>query len=113
MSKLRVWWIPQLGIEKMFYVPVNTPEEGRKILDVLLAYDAFQFQNNVKPDYNNVGGLEMFDEEEKGWVDWCLETENEYFDDVDAYCEQCEMSEELAEFRQTLFERIDEKMLRE
>lgn len=21
MSKLRVWWIPQVGIEKTFYVP--------------------------------------------------------------------------------------------
>ena len=30
MSKLRVWWIPQLGIDQTFYVPVNSAEEGKK-----------------------------------------------------------------------------------
>jgi hypothetical protein len=29
MSKLRVWWIPQVGINETFYVPVGTPEEGK------------------------------------------------------------------------------------
>ena len=82
MSKLRVWWIPQVGIEETFYVPVSTAEEGKKTLDLLAAYDAFQLQNNVKSDYTNVGGLQMFDEEEGEWNDWYLETEDDYFDDV-------------------------------
>ncbi len=30
MSKLRVWWIPQVGmIEETFYIPVNSVEEGK------------------------------------------------------------------------------------
>ena len=107
MSKLRVWWIPQVGIEETFYVPVSTVEEGKKTLDLLAAYDAFQLQNRVKPDYTNIGGLQMFDEEEGEWNDWYLETDDDYFDDVDDYCEQCERAEELTEFNQTLFEQID------
>lgn len=50
--------------------------EGKLLLDVLARYDAFQFENNVKPDYCNAGGLHVFDEtdetdsEDGSWVDW-------------------------------------------
>ena len=83
-NKLRVWWIPQVGaISEAFYVPVQSVAEGKKVLDMLAAYDAFQLQNRVKPDYCNVGGLQMFDEEECEWNDWYMETDEDYFDDVD------------------------------
>ena len=54
MDKLRVWWIPQAGAtEEAFYVPVETVEEGKKVMDMLAAYDAYQRQNRIKPDYYN------------------------------------------------------------
>nr|DAR44069.1 MAG TPA: Superinfection exclusion protein [Caudoviricetes sp.] len=107
MSKLRVWWIPQIGIGQTFYIPVETVEDGKKMMDILAAYDLFQLQNNVKPDYSNVGGLQMWDEEEKEWCDWFMETENDFFEDVDEYCEQCEKSEELKKFNKELYTQID------
>ena len=109
MSKLRVWWIPQVGIEETFYVPVNTAEEGKKLLDTLAAYDAFQLQNNVKSDYCNVGGLQMFDEEEGEWCDWYVESDDFYYDDLDEYCESedCKQMEELEKFKEEVFEQID------
>lgn len=82
MGKLRVWWVPQVGIRQTFYIPVKTVEGGKKIMDILAAYDLFQLQNNVKPDYSNVGGLQMWDEEEK---------------------EQCEKADELEEFNRQMF----------
>lgn len=105
MKKLRVWWIPQIGIENIFYVSVNTPEDGKRLLDTLAAYDLFEFNNNVKPDYCNSGGLEMWDEDAQEWVDWCLETDNEYFEDIDEYCESdaCEQKEELEWFSYEVF----------
>jgi hypothetical protein len=106
-NKLRVWWIPQVGIDSTFYVPVNSVEEGKKTLDLLAAYDAFQLQNRVKPDYSNVGGLQYFDKEEQDWNDWFIETEDDYYDDVDDYCEQCDGAAELMQFNQALFEQID------
>ena len=51
---------------KPFHVTVKTPEEAIKILDTLAFYDIFQFENNIKPDYCNAGGLECF----SGGV-WC------------------------------------------
>lgn len=107
MSKLRIWWIPQAGACDPFYIPVESVEEGKKVMDLLAAYDVFQFQSMIKPDYCNVGGLEMFDEETGEWNDWYLETEDDYFENVDEYCEQCESAEELEEFNQELFKQID------
>jgi len=71
---LRVWWIPQVP-GKAFYVPVNSPQMAKKILDVLANYDLFQLKNNIKPDYSNVGGLHEFDGME--WGDWCDEDGND------------------------------------
>ena len=79
MSKLRVWWIPQVGaISEAFYVPVQSVEEGKKVLDMLAAYDAFQLQNRIKPDYSNAGGLQIYNPEIADYEDWYLETEKNY-----------------------------------
>ena len=55
-ASLRVWWIPQVPMQP-FFVHVANIDEGRKLLEVLAAYDAFQYEHNVKPDYSNAGGL--------------------------------------------------------
>ena len=64
---LRVWWIPQIP-GKPFIVPVASPSEAKKLLDVLARYDIFQFQSFIKPDYCNAGGLSVFEDGE--WTDW-------------------------------------------
>lgn len=110
-NKLRVWWIPQVGLSNSFYIPVKSVEEGKKVMDLLAIYDMFQLQNNIKPDYINTGGLQIFNEEEREWEDWYLETENDYYEDVDEYCDQCEKAEELKEFSRHLSEQIDLKTL--
>ena len=60
---------------KSFEVDVGSVAEGVKIMDVLAAYDAFQFENRVKPDYCNAGGLRRWcadsdGEGTPGWKDW-------------------------------------------
>lgn len=65
--QLRVWWIPQVPGEA-FNVDVESAKEGVKILDTLAFYDLFQLEHNIKPDYANAGGLQMFEDDE--WVDW-------------------------------------------
>lgn len=110
MSRLRVWWIPQAGMEDTFYVPVQSVEEAKKVLDILAAYDMFQVQNFVKPDCSNVCGLEEYNDETGEWNDWFVETDDDYFDDVDDYCERCELCEcadELADFSQALFSQLN------
>ena len=85
MQKLRVWWMPQVPMEAM-KIDVSSVEEGAKVIDVLGKYDMFQFENDIKPDYSNAGGLEVF--EDGDWCDWSIEDEKlGYFEDVDEYLE--------------------------
>lgn len=73
---LRVWWIPQLGMRgNPFYWYVKSPEEGKLLMDALAQYDLYQLHNRIKPDYANVGGLEIYDADTdgdgtSGWMDW-------------------------------------------
>ena len=64
---LRVWWIPQVPM-KYFEVPVKNTDEAVLILETLANYDIFQFENNIKPDYCNAGGLIVFENGE--WCEW-------------------------------------------
>lgn len=57
--EFKVWWIPQIGQSPTFYVPVQSIEEGKKICEVLAHYDLFQYENRIKPDYANTGGISM------------------------------------------------------
>lgn len=69
---LSVWWIPQIPM-KPFYVPVKNIDEAKLILNTLADYDLFQFNNRIKPDYSNTGGLEIYEydyETSDDWHEW-------------------------------------------
>lgn len=78
---LRVWWIPQIPGQQ-FVWPVNNLGEAALLLDVLAAYDDFQFANRVKGDYSNVGGLVVY--RDGDWEDWT----NADGDDFDTFRSQ-------------------------
>lgn len=58
--KLRVCHYPQIPM-KPFYVYVDSVEEAWKVANILANYDTFQYENNIKPDYSNMSGLEYYD----------------------------------------------------
>lgn len=78
--KLQVWWIPQVPMIS-FNVDVDNLKEAILILKTLADYDIFQFKNKIKPDYSNAGGLNIWDEDCKEWIDW----EDEDGDDIWMY----------------------------
>ena len=67
--KLRVWWIPQVPSSSQFLVDVDSIGEGVKAINTLAAYDEYQYEQSIKPDYSNAGGLQMLDED-GDWIDW-------------------------------------------
>lgn len=74
VGDLRVWWVPQVPM-KAFTVDVASVEEGVKIMAVLADYDIFQYENDVKPDFCNAGGINRWCEDSDGegtpgWEDW-------------------------------------------
>ena len=70
VQQLRVYHNCQVGAVPNFYIEVSSIEEAWLIMNILWEYDEFQFNNNVKPDYCNITGLEVFNEEEKDWEEW-------------------------------------------
>ena len=108
---MRVWWNPQVGCGATFYIPVTSVENARRVMDILSAYDCFQWNHKIKPDYCNCGGLENFDEENGEWQDWYFEDEGSYFEDVDEYLEvKSERIEALDIFRKALLGQVDFNM---
>lgn len=74
IGDLRVWHIPQVP-GNAFHVPVTSPEEAKKVIDLLANYDLFQLESRIKPDFCNVAGLEVYETDsgygEPGWCEWC------------------------------------------
>lgn len=69
-TEYRIWWIPQIGMDQIFYYSVASVGDGHNALNMLANYDIFQFENNVKPDYSNMGGLEgLYPDGWSGWHD--------------------------------------------
>lgn len=79
-NELRVWHIPQIPGEP-FRVKVESPEEAVKVLNILAKYDLFQLGHNIKPDYSNAAGLEVFEDGE--WSEWYSEDG----EDIDEFAE--------------------------
>src|SRR3989304_1045077 len=74
--KLRIWWIPQVPMTPFYHV-VRTLREASLLLDAFAEYDTFQLEHNIKPDYANCGGLQVWERDETtddpaigSWVDW-------------------------------------------
>ena len=108
MAKLRVWWIPQVPMEA-FYVPVESPEEGQKVMNILATYDCFQYNHNVKPDYCNIGGLQQYDEDTGEWEDWLYDDGESWYesDKLDEYIEeQSDRAAEIEAQRKALLEQV-------
>lgn len=93
-NKLQVWWVPQVPM-KSFNVDVANVTEAVKILDVLADYDLFQYENRVKGDYANMGGLNIWDEEEEEFASWYIDFDvtingvrySEYFEEPKEFVE--------------------------
>ncbi len=76
---LRIWWIPQIPM-KPFHVNVESVEQAKLIYKTLARYDLFQYENKIKPDYCNAGGLQVYEDGE--WVDWCDEETGDALDEL-------------------------------
>lgn len=74
LGQLQVWWIPQVP-SKPFVVDVASLHEAKLLLKVLTDYDIFQYENRIKPDYCNAGGLRTWDGND--WEDWYDEDGND------------------------------------
>ena len=67
-TQYRLWHIPQIP-GKSFKVESSNLEYLANLCDVLQRYDLFQYENNIKPNYANITGIEVWEDngEVYGW----------------------------------------------
>lgn len=81
-GQLRIWWVPQIGMDETFTRLAPELNTAVMMLDMLADYDQFQLDNNIKPDYSNMGGVEVFEDGE--WLEW----EKDGYDDPREYLDR-------------------------
>lgn len=76
MSKYRVWYVPQVPM-KAFVFDTDDLDVATIVLDVVQSFSLFEYDNRVKPDYCDAGGIAEWDEENQDWFDLDVEEEDE------------------------------------
>jgi hypothetical protein len=74
IAKFKAWYIPQVPM-KAFEVEVSSAAKAQTVLNMLTDFSNFEFENNVKPDYSDAGGVEEWDETGQEWFDYEPEAE--------------------------------------
>jgi len=67
MSTYKVWYVPQLPM-KAFEVEVEDIATARTVLNTLERFSLFEYEERVKPDYADAGGICVRDMD-GDWVD--------------------------------------------
>lgn len=75
-NKLRVVHVPQVGYNHAFYICVKDELEAMKITNIIANHHNWLFSNNIIPDYSNIIIVEMFNEENQEWENYCNENED-------------------------------------
>tara|TARA_B100002049_G_scaffold204684_1_gene164390 strand:- start:1486 stop:2091 length:606 start_codon:yes stop_codon:yes gene_type:complete len=86
---LHIYYYPQVP-GNPFVFPVESPEQAHALLNMLYAYDDYLLTkcDSMRVDYSNSGGLNMRDPVDSSeWINWDIETDDDYFDNLDDYME--------------------------
>ena len=97
--KYRICHFSQISV-KPFYIYYNSLKEVKKTMDVLAAYDLFLLENGIRADYVNSSCVEMWDENKGEWIDWEIDNEYGFCDDIDEYFSD---DDEIQKFDDMLF----------
>jgi len=68
MAKFKAWYVPQVPM-KAFEVKCASAAEAHGALNLLTDFSIFEFENKVKPDYCDAGGVVEWDEAAQEWFD--------------------------------------------
>lgn len=68
MSKYKVWYVPQLPM-KAFEVEVDDLKTANTVLNAIYDLSLFEYENRIKPDYADLGGIAVWNEEDSEWED--------------------------------------------
>jgi hypothetical protein len=67
-KRFKAWYIPQVPM-KPFEIEASTAAKAQTILNIIINFSIFEFENKVKPDYCDAGGVSEWNVGEQEWVD--------------------------------------------
>lgn len=67
-QKFRAWYIPQIP-GKPFLVYADTYAKAQFAEEVMGKLSLFEFENRIKPDYADAGGVEKWDDTDGEWYE--------------------------------------------
>lgn len=67
-TRFKIWYIPQVPMPA-FEREYGDFETAKEVLNAIINFSIFEFDNNVKPDYSDVAGISFWEEAEQDWED--------------------------------------------
>lgn len=78
--RYRLWYVPQIGMGRFYEQDFNDLTTAAIALNTIYKVAIWEYENHVKSDFANIGGVRFFDEQEQLWIDVDAE-ELDYDDD--------------------------------
>ena len=67
-TRFKIFYIPQVPMHA-FEREYEDFETAKEVLNAIINFSIFEFDNNVKPDYSDVAGISYWEEAEQDWED--------------------------------------------
>ena len=67
-TRFKIFYIPQVPMPA-FEREYEDFETAKEVLNAIINFSIFEFDNNVKPDYSDVAGISYWEEAEQDWED--------------------------------------------
>lgn len=67
-TRFKIFYIPQVPMPA-FEREYEDFETAKEVLNAIINFSIFEYDNNVKPDYSDVAGISFYDEEYGDWED--------------------------------------------
>lgn len=67
-TRFKIFYIPQVPMPA-FEREYEDFETAKEVLNAIINFSIFEYDNNVKPDYSDVAGISYWEEAEQDWED--------------------------------------------
>ncbi|OZB79885.1 hypothetical protein [Microbacterium sp. 13-71-7] len=80
-KRFRIWYVPQVPM-KAFTREFDDLDAAKMVLNAVIDFSIFEFENDVKPDYSDAAGISRWESDGDGGFDWFDLEEDEWRDDL-------------------------------
>lgn len=67
---LKVFYAPQVPMKAFEVKAIDLPDAVR-VLSIITNFSIFEYENKIKPDYSDYGGVVRYEADGEGGFEWC------------------------------------------